>query len=183
MTDEPTPQDEAAVEAASPERPGGPLPEHPVLRELAGAFPDARFETSVGQDVVRVDRAELVPFVTACKERGFDSFRELCAVDYLRRPPHRFEVVVELLSMELPARLRILVGVPGSRPTVPSITGVCVGANFYEREAYDLFGISFDGHPDLTRILMPDDWQGHPMRKDHPVGAVPVQFKGANTVT
>ena len=182
MTDERIPQEEAAVETA-PERPGGPPPEHPVLRELADAFPGARFETSVDQDVVRVDREELVAFATACRERGFDSFRELCAVDYLRRPPHRFEVVIELLSMELPARLRILVGVPGSDPTLPSITGVFAGANFYEREAYDLFGISFDGHPDLTRILMPDDWQGHPMRKDHPVGAVPVQFKGANTVT
>jgi NADH-quinone oxidoreductase subunit C len=174
--------DEQAPEAAV-ERPGGPLPEHPVLRVLAEAYPDARFETSTGQDVVRVDREDLVGFVTAAKEAGFDSFRELCAVDYLRRPPHRFEVVIEILAMEHKARLRILVGVPRSDLTVPSITGVFVGANFYEREAYDLYGISFEGHPGLTRILLPDDWEGHPMRKDHPVGAVPVQFKGANTVT
>lgn len=166
-----------------PTRPGGPLPENEVLAEIAEAVPSAAFDVSTGQDVVRVDREDLVQLVAACKERGLDTFIDLCAVDYLRRPPHRFEVVVNLLSMSPPLRLRILVGVPGSEPTVPSITGQFPGANFYEREAYDLFGLIFEGHPDLTRILLPDDWEGHPLRKEHPVGAVPVQFKGANTVT
>ena len=80
-------------------------------------------------------------------------------------------------------RLRITVGVAGHDPAMPSLTGVFPGANFYEREAYDLFGIVFTGHPDLTRILLPDDWEGHPLRKDYSVGSVPVQFKGAHKAT
>jgi NADH-quinone oxidoreductase subunit C len=150
---------------------------------LAEAFPSAEFSAPHGQRVARVPREDLVGFVESCRDAGFDVFVDLCAVDYLRRPPHRFEVVINLLSIRDALRLRILVGVPGSEPTIPSITGVFAGANFYEREAYDLFGLVFEGHPDLTRILLPDDWQGHPLRKDHPVGAVPVQFKGANKVT
>ena len=84
------------------------------------------------------------------------------------------ETVEELLTEE---RLRIRVGVSASNPVVSSVTEVFPGANFYEREAYDLFGIVFDGHPDLTRIVLPDDWEGHPLRKDYSVGSVPVRFK------
>jgi NADH-quinone oxidoreductase subunit C len=153
------------------------------FEELAEAFPSVEFTTPLGQSVARVGREDLVAFVEGCRDAGFDTFVDLCAVDYLRRPSERFEVVINLLSIRDSLRLRILVGVPGGEPTLPSITGVFPGANFYEREAYDLFGLVFEGHPDLTRILLPDDWQGHPLRKDHPVGAVPVQFKGANTVT
>ena len=103
---------------------------------------------------------------------------DVTAVDYLRRAP-RFEVVANLLSMRHGLRLRIRVGVPGDDPTCPSLVGVYPGANFYEREVFDLMGIRFDGHPDLTRILMPDDWEGHPLRKDSSVGSVPVLFKSA----
>ncbi|HSM02234.1 MAG TPA: NADH-quinone oxidoreductase subunit C [Acidimicrobiia bacterium] len=149
---------------------------------LAERFPSAEFGESFGQRTVRVPRDALVEFVTAARDAGFRMFIDLCAVDYLRRDP-RFEVVIELLSLEPPSRLRILVGVPGAEPAVPSITGVFAGADFYERETYDLFGIVFEGHPDLTRILLPDDWEGHPLRKDAPVGAVPVQFKGSNQAT
>lgn len=149
---------------------------------LAERFPSVEFGESFGQRTVRVPRDVLVEFVTAARDAGFRMFIDLCAVDYLRRDP-RFEVVIELLSLEPPSRLRILVGVPGAEPAVPSITGVFAGADFYERETYDLFGIVFEGHPDLTRILLPDDWEGHPLRKDAPVGAVPVQFKGSNQAT
>ena len=148
-----------------------------LLAGLAEQFPRARFGTSLGDQVVRVERDDLVAFATAAREAGLTTFIDLCAVDYLDRPEGRFEVVVVLLSMRRRLRLRLLVAVPGDDPQVPSLTGIFAGANFYEREAYDLFGISFAGHPELTRILLPDEWQGHPLRKDCPVGAVPVQFK------
>jgi NADH-quinone oxidoreductase subunit C len=106
-------------------------------------------------------------------------FMDLCAVDYLSRDP-RFEIAINVVLVEHNARLRVLVGVPGEDPALPSITRVYPGANFYEREAFDLFGVDFVGHPDMTRILLPDEWEGHPLRKDFSVGSVPVQFKGAN---
>ncbi len=148
-----------------------------VLAGLAEQFPRARFGNSLGDQLVRVERESLVAFASAAREAGLTAFIDLCAVDYLDRLEGRFEVVVVLLSTRLRLRLRLLVAVPGDDPQVPSLTGVFAGANFYEREAYDLFGIHFPGHPELTRILLPDEWEGHPLRKDHPVGAVPVQFK------
>jgi NADH/F420H2 dehydrogenase subunit C len=154
----------------------------PPYDDLASRFDSAEFEVSHGQVVVRVPREDLVGFVDAAKVAGFRMFIDLCGVDYLDRDP-RFEVVVNLLSLEPPRRIRILVGVPGDDPTAPSITGVFPGADFYERETFDLFGIEFEGHPDLTRILLPDDWVGFPLRKDAPIGSVPVQFKGSTKVS
>ena len=90
----------------------------------------------------------------------------------------RFEVVANYLSHTRNRRIRVICQLPEADPTVPSLTPVYPGANFPERETYDLFGITFDGHPDLTRILMPDDWEGHPLRKDFPPARVPVTFKG-----
>lgn len=153
----------------------------PIHDNLAKRFEAAEFGDSKGQVIVRVQAGDLVGFVDAAKEVGFRMFIDLCAVDYLHRDP-RFEVVINLLSIDPPARVRILVGVPAGE-SVPSITGVFPGADFYEREAFDLFGVQFEGHPDLTRILLPDDWEGHPLRKDVPVGSVPVQFKGTHRVS
>jgi NADH-quinone oxidoreductase subunit C len=93
--------------------------------------------------------------------------------------PERFEVVVNLLSLSRRMRVRIRAQVPESDPVLPSVTDVYPGADFMEREAYDMVGIIFSGHPDLTRILMPEEWEGHPLRKDYGVGRVPVQFKEA----
>ncbi|HLE39554.1 MAG TPA: NADH-quinone oxidoreductase subunit C [Acidimicrobiia bacterium] len=152
------------------------------VETVAASMEGAVVADSLGQTVVRVPRESLVAAVTAARDAGFTMFIDLCAVDYLTRDP-RFEVVVGLLSLDPPERIRLLVGVPGDDASVPSITGVFAGADFYEREAFDLFGIDFAGHPDLTRILLPDDWQGHPLRKDTPVGSVPVQFKEANRAT
>lgn len=145
---------------------------------LADAFPDVEFEQVLDppQDVAHVSPADYHEFVATAKTAGFDVFVDLCGVDYLRRDP-RFEVVLNLLSYSEAQRLRIRVGVPAADPTLASITDLFAGANFYEREAFDLFGVVFDGHPDLTRIVLPDDWEGHPLRKDYSVGSVPVRFK------
>jgi NADH-quinone oxidoreductase subunit C len=145
---------------------------------LVAAFPGVEWDVVLDphQDVAHVPVDKYVDFVAAAKVAGFDAFSDLCGVDYLQRDP-RFEVVLNLVSHAHVRRLRIRVGIPASDPTVPSVTGVFPGANFYEREAYDLFGIVFDGHTDLTRIVLPDDWEGHPLRKDYSVGSVPVRFK------
>lgn len=92
--------------------------------------------------------------------------------------PERFEVVVNLLRLDDAGRLRFRVQVPEHDPTFPTITGMWFGADAMEREAFDMFGIEFAGHPDLSRILMPEDWVGHPLRKDFNSGRIPVQFTG-----
>lgn len=149
-----------------------------VFTQLADAFPTVEFEQVLApqQDVARVPSDQYLDFVAAAKTTGFDVFADLCGVDYLRRDP-RFEIVLNLVSHTDVRRLRVRVGVAASNPVVPSITSIFPGANFYEREAFDLFGIVFAGHPDLTRIVLPDDWEGHPLRKDYSVGSVPVRFK------
>lgn len=117
--------------------------------------------------------------VENAREAGFDTFIDLFAVDHFAKAP-RFEVGINLLSMDANQRIILTTRVPYDDPAVPTVTHVFAGANFYEREAYDLFGIEFPGHPDLTRILLPDDWEGHPLRKDNPVGSIPVQFKAGS---
>ena len=128
---------------------------------------------------VKVDPGSWLGAIESARDGGFDFFIDLYAVDHFSQAP-RFEVGINLVSMEDNERLIISTRVPYDDPTLPSATGLFVGANFYEREAYDLFGIDFPGHPDLTRILMPDDWEGHPLRKDYSVGAIPVQFKAGS---
>ena len=132
------------------------------------------------------NRATYHRMVVAFRDAGFEMCADLCAVDYLTHPgrslpdgvaPERFEVVVNLLSLSLRQRVRVRVQVPDADPRVDSIVDVYPGADAMEREAYDLVGILFDNHPDMTRILMPEDWEGHPLRKDYAVGKVPVQFK------
>jgi NADH-quinone oxidoreductase subunit C len=126
--------------------------------------------------------------VAAFRQAGFEMCSDLCAVDYLSHPgrslpdgvtPERFEVVVNLLSLSSRQRVRIRVQVPESDPTVDSVVEIYPGTDSMEREAFDMIGIIFEGHPDMTRILMPEDWEGHPLRKDFGVGRVPVQFKEA----
>ncbi|MBO0869619.1 MAG: NADH-quinone oxidoreductase subunit C [Micromonosporaceae bacterium] len=108
---------------------------------------------------------------------------ELCSsvsgVDYLGTDAHRLHVVYQLTSMTYRRRVRLETAVSAEDPTLPSITGVYPTADWQERETYDMFGVVFTGHPGLTRILMPDDWEGYPQRKDYPLGGVPVEYKGA----
>jgi NADH-quinone oxidoreductase subunit C len=133
-------------------------------------------------------RATYKEMVAAFRDAGFETCADLCGVDYLTHPgrslpagvaPERFEVVVNLLSLSMRQRVRIRVQVPESDPTVESLTDIYPGTDAMEREAYDMVGLLFEGHPDMTRILMPEDWEGHPLRKDYGVGRVPVQFKEA----
>jgi len=155
---------------------------NPVLEQLAESFETVIWEDSHGQDVARVPSGEWAAFARAAKEAGFDFCSDITAVDWMRQRPERFEVVANLLSMGDRVRLRMITTVGRTDPTVESLTPIWPGAGFAEREVYDMFGITFDGHPDLTRILMPDDWEGHPLRKDFGVGSVPVQFKDSHRV-
>jgi len=184
-SDETTPQDVPQEdEAVTEEAAARVLPDDPILSELATAFPGVAFTSfqplnGPRQDTAHVERDDLLAFTQAVKDAGFETFIDVCAVDHLNREP-RYDVVTILLSMQHAQRLQIKVGVPGDDPTVASISSIYAGANFYEREAWDLLGIVFDGHTDLTRILLPDEWTGHPLRKNYSVGSVPVQFKGSN---
>jgi NADH-quinone oxidoreductase subunit C len=134
------------------------------------------------------DRDHYVALVRAWRDDGFEMCSDLCAVDYLTHPgrllpdgvaPERFEIVVNLLSLSRKQRVRVRVQVPEESSNLDTLFDVYPGTEAMEREAFDLFGIVFTGHPDLTRILMPEDWEGHPLRKDYGVGRVPVQFKEA----
>jgi NADH-quinone oxidoreductase subunit C len=140
------------------------------------------------QDLLFPDRERYHEVVAAHRAAGFELCSDLCVVDYLAHPPRRlpdgvaperFEVVVQLLSIAQVRRVKIRVQVPESAPEIASLWDLYPGTEAMEREAYDMFGIRFLGHPDLSRILMPEDWEGHPLRKDYGVGRVPVQFKEA----
>ena len=141
-----------------------------------------------GVAVLHPSRDQLVSVVRALRDDGWLQCLDLTAVDYLAHPqadlpdgvqPERFEVVVTLISHAAHARMRLRVQVPESDPTVPTLFEVHPGTEAMEREVFDMFGIAFEGHPDLNRILMPEDWEGHPLRKDYGIGRIPVQFKDA----
>jgi NADH-quinone oxidoreductase subunit C len=143
-----------------------------------------------GEDVLHPGRDRYLEVAAALRDDGFEMCADLTAVDYLVHPgrslpdgvvPERFEVVVNLLSLERRRRVRLRVQVPESDPRLPSLFELYPGSEAMEREVYDLMGIVFEGHPDLTRILMPEDWEGHPLRKDYAVGRVPVQFKASRS--
>ena len=111
----------------------------------------------------------------------FELCSSLSGVDYLDAAAEgrRLHVVYELTSMTFRRRIRLECAVTLADPHLPSVTSVYPTVDWQEREAYDMFGVVFDGHPNLTRILMPDDWEGFPQRKDYPLGGVPVEYKGA----
>jgi len=152
----------------------------------AGASPPN--DTQPSGEVVFPTREQYVAVVGGYRGAGFEMCADLCGVDYLAHParrlpegvqPERFEVVANLLSLSRARRVRLRVQVPEADAVIASLFDLYPGVEAMEREAFDLFGIVFEGHPDMTRILMPEDWEGHPLRKDYGVGRVPVQFKGA----
>jgi NADH-quinone oxidoreductase subunit C len=143
---------------------------------------------SRGQTVVFATREQYLPLMKKLVDDGFTMCVDVTAVDHLtnsaRSVPEaitaeRFELVVGLLSIERRERLRIRVQLPENDLSVATLFDLWPGTEALEREVFDMFGIEFEGHPDLTRILMPEDWDGYPLRKDYDVGRIPVQFKGA----
>jgi NADH-quinone oxidoreductase subunit C len=108
----------------------------------------------------------------------FEMLSCVSGVDYIATH-RRLHAVYHFTSMTFRRRLRVEVAVTVEHPHVPSLVSLYPTADWHEREAWDLFGIIFDGHPALTRIQMPDDWEGHPQRKDYPLGGIPVEYKGA----
>ncbi len=144
---------------------------------------------SRGQAVVHPTREQYLPLMKELLDEGYVVCTDLCGVDYLvfadRSLPdgvvgERFEVVVNLIDLSRRLRLRVRVQVPDADPTVPSLFDLWPGTEAMEREAFDMFGIHFVDHPDLTRILMPEEWIGHPLRKDDDEARIPVQFKGTH---
>ena len=140
---------------------------------------------SHGQRVLHPHRDGYLLLVRTLLDDTFTMCADLTAVDYLTFPgrvlpegvePERFEVVVNLLSIERRERIRIRVQLPDADPVIATLFDLYPGSEAMEREVFDMFGISFTDHPDLTRILMPEDWEGHPLRKDYDQGRIPVQF-------
>ena len=158
-----------------------------VVDALAAAYPQLAQAVDQGRrrprraDPARRARAPASPIATALRDDPGLRF-ELLRKRVRRRLPgreRRLHSVYHLTSMTYRRRIRLEVAVSADDPHVPSVTGLYPSADWQERETYDMFGIVFDGHPALTRILMPDDWDGFPQRKDYPLGGIPVQYKGA----
>ncbi len=154
--------------------------ENTIIKLLRKKFPQniKGVSTSLDELSITLDRDSLIPILSFLKEEPplrFNLLSDLCAVDYLTRKP-RFEVVYLLRSLKDDSYMRIRVPVDESSSSLPSITHIFPNADWYEREVFDMFGIKFDGHPNLRRILMPDGWKGHPLRKDYPLGGEEVAF-------
>jgi NADH-quinone oxidoreductase subunit C len=131
-----------------------------------------------GQAALFIDPAQIVPVCRFLRhEQGFNRLAGITCVDWYPMEP-RFEIVYLLHSLQdRTRRLRLKCRLPGEDPEIDSVTAVWLGANWYEREVFDLFGVRFRNHPDLRRILMPDDWKGHPLRKDFPVHGHKYDYK------
>ena len=172
-TSEPAPPaDDAAEEAPPPTLYGCPTSE------------------SLGQTVVHPSREQYLDLLRQLLDDGYVQCLDVFGVDYLTHPgrslpygvvAERFEVVLLLINHRERTRLRVRVQVPEDDASLPSLFTLWPGSEAVERETFDMFGITFTGHPDLTRILMPEDWVGHPLRKDYDVGAIPVQFSPGHT--
>ena len=133
-------------------------------------------------EVLNVNAEEYKEVITNIKKDGYEMMVDLTAVDWYRKKEPRFELVVQFLSISKNSRKTIKVKINDENLKIQTITDLYPGANFYEREVFDMFGIEFENHPDMTRILMPDDWVGHPLRKNYGSGRIPVQFKNAPKV-
>jgi NADH-quinone oxidoreductase subunit C len=171
-----------------------------LAARLTARFDDVTTDLALGELTVHVAPEQLLAVLTFCRddaELACELLADLSGVHWpagdhvvdrqpsttgwpeyrIARDDGVIEVLYILRSVSRNHRLRVSVGTPDDDPQLPSVTGVYETANFHEREVYDFFGVVFDGHPDLTRILMPDDWLGHPHRKDYPLGGVDIDYK------
>lgn len=138
---------------------------------------DATLEEFHGEAHVFVQPGQVVDALTWLRDtQAFEILPALTAVDYWPQESPRFHVIYQLNSLSKNLSIQVRVPVMASKPVVPTVSGIFASANWREREIWDMFGIRFDGHPDLRRILMPEDWEGHPLRKDYPLGYEEPQF-------
>jgi len=144
---------------------------HAVAGEVNGRFPEAILEANdhLGELTLYIDPAQIVAVCAFLKHEGkFIRLSGITATDWHPADP-RFEIIYHLHSFDRNLRVRLKCRVPESSASIDSVTGVWRGADWYEREVFDMFGVTFRNHPDMTRILMPEDWDGHPLRKDYPI--------------
>ncbi len=146
------------------------LPDHPAVKAILAwnpeALTDARFDRN--ELTLTIAAGEIRAACATVQAAGYNFFEDMTAVDWFPSSP-RFQLSYHILSHRYKERIRLRVMLDEADPAVESITTVWPGANYYEREVFDLFGIRFEGHPNLRRIMMPEDWPGHPLRKDYPV--------------
>ncbi len=148
-----------------------------AVKNLKESLPEAIVSETdfMDQITLEVHKESLKSVLSFLKQAGYEVLMDLTAIDYLV-PIVRTKIVYWLHNPTNYARVRIILFIARDE-TIPSVTDLWEGANWYERELYDMFGVLFEGHPDLKRILMPDDWRGHPMRRDYALREVPVEFK------
>jgi NADH-quinone oxidoreductase subunit C len=146
------------------------MPEHPAIMALLAWKPNALLDAKFdfGELTLTVAPADIRAACATLQAAGYNFFEDMTAVDWYPLAP-RFQLSYHILSHALKERIRLRAMLDESEPSVDSITPVWAGANYFEREVFDLFGIRFAGHPDLRRIMLPDDWEGYPLRKDYPV--------------
>jgi NADH-quinone oxidoreductase subunit C len=142
------------------------MAENSAVKALVELATDAKFDRD--ELTITVAKEDIIAACEAVKAAGYNFFEDVTAVDWYPQEP-RFQISYHILSQRLKQRLRLVAQLDSSSLTIASITPVWPSANFYEREVFDLFGIDFPGHPRLTRIMMPENWVGHPLRKDYPV--------------
>ena len=172
------------VSPGSSERPFGGYFDD-IADDLERAYPD--FSNAIekvvvdrGELTLHVKREKLIEVALILRNKLlFEMCLGVSGVHYPTEVNRELHAVYPLLSITRNQRVRLEVSVSDSDPHIPSLVEVWAGNNWNERETFDMFGIIFDGHPGLTRILMPDDWRGHPQRKDYPLGGIPVEYKGA----
>ncbi|SNS84957.1 NADH dehydrogenase subunit C [Granulicella rosea] len=140
--------------------------EHPAVAAFKTLATDAKFDRA--ELTITVAAENIVAAAEAAKAAGYNFLEDVTCLDWYPSEP-RFRVTYHILSHKLKSRLRLGVELGSDAASLDSITGVWPSANFYEREVFDLFGVHFNGHPNLVRIMMPEDWNGHPLRKDYPV--------------